>query len=682
MKFVNPGFLLALISIAIPIIIHLFNFRKFKQVYFTNVRFLKEVKQETQSKSKLKHLLVLLARILTIFFIVLAFAQPYIPNKKSNITSSANTVSIYIDNSFSMDAMGKNGSLLVQAKTFAKEIIKAYRNTDKFQLITNDFEGRHQRLVSKEEMPELIDEVITSANVKPINEVIIRQKDIIYLTEENNKKIYLISDFQKSIAQLNYIHVDTGININLIPLTAQQRNNIFIDSCWIESPIIQLNKNIELKVRIKNLSTKNIENNPLKLFINNSEKTPASFSVNENESTVVTLYFTLKSPGIQNCRLEINDYPVSFDDVFYFTLSVNKSIPVLSITDNEGNNYLKSLFGTDSLFTFNEMNLKNINYSSFINSKLIILNNLNEIPSGLSIELKRFVENGGSLIVFPGTEINLDSYKDFSKTLSIATYDKLDTSNTRVVEINYEHEIFKDVFENKNKNIDLPAINQHYPILSNIISRQSYLMKTQKSSAFLSVYNINEGKVYLSSVSLNTGFSNFPKHAVFVPALYQIALYSSAQQIKSFYTIGNNEPIEIYGKSLANDAIYKITGQDENFEIIPEHKNIDFKTYIYNNNQITHSGNYYLTLGKDTITGIAFNYNRKESELTSYTPAELEEQITIHGLNNINLINAENKDISEIVVQKEQGKKLWKLCIILAILFLGTEIALIRFLKN
>ncbi|MBL0031994.1 MAG: BatA domain-containing protein [Bacteroidetes bacterium] len=82
MQFIYPEFLFALSVLAIPIIIHLFNFRRFKKIYFTNVRFLKEIKQDTQSKSKLKHLLVLLSRLLALTFLVLAFAQPFIPAKQ------------------------------------------------------------------------------------------------------------------------------------------------------------------------------------------------------------------------------------------------------------------------------------------------------------------------------------------------------------------------------------------------------------------------------------------------------------------------------------------------------------------------------------------------------------------------------------------------------------------------
>jgi len=58
MQFLFPGFLAALITLAIPIIIHLFYFRRFKKVYFTNVRFLKEVREESSARRKLRNLLV------------------------------------------------------------------------------------------------------------------------------------------------------------------------------------------------------------------------------------------------------------------------------------------------------------------------------------------------------------------------------------------------------------------------------------------------------------------------------------------------------------------------------------------------------------------------------------------------------------------------------------------------
>src|SRR5688500_431840 len=162
MNFANPTFLFALAALAIPILIHLFNFRKFKRVMFTNVRFLKEVRHDTKARNKLKNLLILACRLLAIFFLVMAFAQPYIPQENATVNKGTKAVSIWVDNSFSMDAVGANGSLLDEVKKDAREIVAAYNTTDRFQLLTNDFEGRHQRLVSKEEFFDLLEEVKAS----------------------------------------------------------------------------------------------------------------------------------------------------------------------------------------------------------------------------------------------------------------------------------------------------------------------------------------------------------------------------------------------------------------------------------------------------------------------------------------------------------------------------------------
>ena len=65
MAFAQPLFLIALAGLAIPVIIHLFNFRRYKKVYFTNVSFIADIKQESKKRSQLKHLLILLMRLLS-----------------------------------------------------------------------------------------------------------------------------------------------------------------------------------------------------------------------------------------------------------------------------------------------------------------------------------------------------------------------------------------------------------------------------------------------------------------------------------------------------------------------------------------------------------------------------------------------------------------------------------------
>ena len=154
MHFIYPQLLWALGLLVIPIIIHLFYFRRFKKVYFSNIRFLQEIKQETSSRNKIKNLLILLMRLLAIACLIFAFAQPFIASN-SKAKSGTKGVSIYVDNSFSMSAESDDESILQLAKKKAIQISEACGETDKIQVFTSDFEGQHQRFVSQEEIDEL-----------------------------------------------------------------------------------------------------------------------------------------------------------------------------------------------------------------------------------------------------------------------------------------------------------------------------------------------------------------------------------------------------------------------------------------------------------------------------------------------------------------------------------------------
>src|SRR5580765_4773390 len=138
MSLVYPSFLWALSALAIPIIIHLFNFRRTTRIYFSNTRFLKQVKEETTQKRRLKQYLVLASRLLFLFFLVIAFAQPFLPAKEQ-LADQRNIV-IYLDNSFSMSApVSEKTRALDEAIRMATSILELFPSASKYQLITNDF---------------------------------------------------------------------------------------------------------------------------------------------------------------------------------------------------------------------------------------------------------------------------------------------------------------------------------------------------------------------------------------------------------------------------------------------------------------------------------------------------------------------------------------------------------------
>ena len=133
MQFKHPEILYALLLLIIPIIVHLFQLQRFVKVPFTNVRLLKNIERQTRKSARIKKWLILGTRLLAFTCLIVAFAQPFF----SNFSTEQNyNTTIYLDNSFSMQAKGENGELL---KTAAQKIIENNKDEDvSFSIITNN----------------------------------------------------------------------------------------------------------------------------------------------------------------------------------------------------------------------------------------------------------------------------------------------------------------------------------------------------------------------------------------------------------------------------------------------------------------------------------------------------------------------------------------------------------------
>ena len=563
-------------------------------------------------------------------------------------------------------------------KKKATEIVQAYKPSDLFQVLTNDFEGRHQRFVNKEEFEDLLEEIKVSPSVKSLSEIISRQQDLLNTTLGKSKIAYVISDFQKSFTNLPNLKNDTTIKTNLVPVIGNKNNNLFIDSIWFTSPVRQVNQAEALVARIRNSSENSFENIPIKLFINNQQKAPASFSIEANSTIDFTINYTSKETGIHQGVIKLNDYPISYDDDFFFSYNVANNINTLSINQEKESNYLNSLYSNDSMYVFNNVNEKNIDYSELSKYQLIILNDLKNISSGLAQELKKFITNGGSLVVFPNYAAELNSYKDFLSALNADYYLANDTANQKVANINLDHPLFKNVFTKVPENLDLPITQSHFSISKNNRTNRESLLSLQNKESFLNLYSFGKGKIYLYAVPLQAEFSNLGKHALFVPLMYNTGMLSQTH-LPEYYTIGEKQLIEIGKNNLSGDHVYHLVNTKDKFDIIPHHQITESKSKLDVHDQIAVAGNYSLTDGQQTLEPISFNFNRKESELSYFTLDDLLNQTAI--LKNFSLLNASEKSLTQTINEINLGIRFWKLCVILALLFIGAEVILLRFWK-
>jgi len=676
MRFLSPGFLFALLTIAIPVIIHLFNFRKFKKVYFSNVRFLKNVQIQTSSRQHLKDRLILATRILGISFLIFAFARPYIPSAEQQNAFQQEVLSIYIDNSYSMETVNKEGTLLDEAKRRAVEIASAYSLNDKFQLLTNDFEGKYQRFLSFEEFQTAVDELgISSANRK-LDQIIMRQKNV-FLKEPNSRKtIYLISDFQKNMLPAATIAPDSSIKTRLIRLNSISQANISIDSVWFNSAIHKPGESEKLMIRLRNNSDEEAVNIPVKLKINMLQKAIASMTIKPRSTGTDTLTFSGLSAGWQEAELEITDFPVVFDDKFYFSFKVQQFLPILIINGCTENVYLNSVYRSDSFFKVANMGAGNINYSGLANNSLIILNEVEAFSDGLIQQLNNYIRRGGSLIVFPDLGNDQSALQNFLSKVGTDIPVQVLSAENKVSIINLEHPIFKGVFENIPKQINLPVLKKYIRFSSQNNKNRQNLLEMPGKISFFSEYRIGSGKIYLSAVPLNSETSNFGRHSVFVPIMYQTALLSLQDQ-HLFYKLNRDQQIELPKISLNSNQTLKL--KKEKFETIPDLRQNENFSQLYTADQIKHAGNYQLLKNDSLMAVLSFNEAGTESDMSYASDQQIMEMFPMQK---IEILNTATGSLTNAVKSINQGTSLWKVCLILALVFFAVEILLIRFYKR
>ncbi|MBK6370385.1 MAG: BatA domain-containing protein [Flavobacteriales bacterium] len=387
MSFLHPAFLWALTALAIPVLIHLFQLRRFKRIDFPNVRFLAEISQQTRARKKVQHWLVLLARMLALACLVLAFAQPYLPSKSGAVQAGQRAVSLFLDDSFSMDGRNAQGRLLDQARKGAQDAVMAYSATDRFQVLTGQFGGKEQILLGRDEALDASAQAEVGPYSRLLSKVLLRQREALASSEARTKRAILFTDLQRSITDVEAWTNDTLVPTVIVPLTASTPNNLSIDSAWFGSPVRRAGQDEELHVRIRNYGDQDLVNVPLRLDVDGRQRAVASFSVGGGAVVDTTLRFLGDGPGNHWGVVSVNDQPVVFDDRLYIAYQVTDRLRVLLVSggDATGDRAVTSVFAGDSTHTFTTQPYRSLDLAGLAAQALVVLNALPDVPGGLSL---------------------------------------------------------------------------------------------------------------------------------------------------------------------------------------------------------------------------------------------------------------------------------------------------------
>jgi len=666
--------LIGLAAVLVPIIIHLFNFRRYKTIQFSNVQMLEEIQKKTKRASQIQQLIVLALRVLGIACLVLACAQPFLRGSDKN-TKKGNVVALFVDNSYSMETESKNGSRLYDAVDAAKNIVQSFDFSDDFVLTTQDFTGEESHLLNKDQVLDMLDRIAVSPNSHSFKEIHAFENHTLQQSNKANVIHYYISDFQKNNFDISVLRNDSSAHIGLIPTPAEQLSNVAVDSCWFLTPVFRLGNTITLVARIHNYGSEEVQKVPVKLHVNEKQKAIAAIDIAAGAYADCHLTYRIDEGGTNCGKVSIEDAPITFDDDLYFTYDVSKNSTVTVIYDREPNRFLAALYGKDSVFTYQPMGYQQVNYTQLRQSAVVVLNEVPTISSGLADELTKFVKAGGTLLLFPAAKAD-NSVNNLLRSLNAGTYGNLVKSTLKCKSVNRESLYFKGALETEDARIDMPQTLQHFAIAGG--SNGSEVIMTLEDGAPLLVsYPAESGKIILSAVAMNDDYGNAHRHALFFVPLHNIGIMNAAQQ-KLYNVIGVDQMQRVMLPSDGSDEAVVLRARKGGGEFIPEQRRLGNETALYFHNQAKTSDWYDIVRGGQVLGTLAFNLSRRESDLACYDEDELQKMSKDLG-DNAAVISADTKNIAKSVSDRLNGKPLWPWFIILSLLCFLTEIALLRF---
>ena len=663
-----------LLALLIPIIIHLFNFRRHKLVYFSNTAVLRSIQQENAKTRKLKYLVTLLLRCLFIAALVLSFAFPYQPEKQLNVNTAESLVGVYVDNSMSMKGQSQRTTMIEDARQSARDLVYKLNPSNRYLLMTNSFEIQNEYPMNQEEMLDQLDRMNPDGSPVPMGEVIDRFEMLSRQHGYSSSTLFIFSDFQSNTFDLSAAKADTTMQVVVVPMVPDFKTNLYIDTVWLASPIVQVGLTNDLVVRVVNQGDKEVKGMPVNFTMNGTMAASTTVDLEKNGTADVEMQFVVDRDGDQRCTVALTDHPIIFDDTYHFVLSVKPSLSVVELGKHNSNCAL--LFEDDEQFRYTLMEPSRFDLAMLAQAQLLIVNESAILNETMQQTLLDAVNEGASLVVFPSVD-DPKSNRFLYNKLGI-TLMETDTNNTAVEDLARHHAFFNDMILDLPQHPDLPKVKQHVRMRPNGMAMP--LLTLQNGDPMLIMESVGKGQVFVMATALSSDWSDLSDNALFVPMMVKMA-FMGGKMDKLSYTIGQDKMLVLGDMNLEGDHHFLFANADRSYELMPASEVRNGKVYLYLNDNLPMSG-FYDLLVNDTVNRVtAWNESRVESKMDFAERDAIEPAFAKAGFDVAAVLDTSDFATADFVEAMAHQSSQWKLFALIALLALLSEILVLRFWK-
>lgn len=561
MTFLVPLFLVALLAVAIPIIIHLLNLKKPERVSFSTLSFFRELQKSTIRRLKIKRLLLLAIRTAMIMLLAMALSRPFL--NPTGFSFSSNTPVLYgllIDNGIGMSRIDANGPYINQAREVALGIVQNGRSNDRYLIYNTHGELIRSGIMDVDQAISVIESLDIAEKGAFRNERWLSLASAMDSWIGESRVIFRITSNNVASLEAGNLTLDESIAsrtpVNYVIVGDADGSNIVVSGLRTTGTSAGVGRPLELEVEVTNLGNQTASNQFISL--ESEGKLAGQYQSTIEPSETASFYFEIipdKQGDITGwVLLEGDVFPA--DNIHYFSISIPESRQILMISEDERTaSYLSAvLTAAEQLqgqIRITEILVREYSEVSDLNAyNTVVLNGISRVPDDLQDQLVQFVQSGKGLVFYPSQTGDIPSYNRFLSRLNAGEITGLMgdygsfQSVTRVDRIREGHPIIDDIFDkqlNEDVRITLPSIYYYFRHMITTSSQGVPILRTALEDAILSEFRFGSGRVLVSSLGTDPGWSAFPGSTLFAPIFYRTVLYASAAGSAGHlqHTLGN-----------------------------------------------------------------------------------------------------------------------------------------------
>lgn len=624
MDFKAPFFFLAFVCLSIPIIIHLFNLRKYKKVYFPSLRMLEEMMVKNKKLSKIQKWALFLSRLLAVFFLVFAFAHPYFSSK--NISKHAGKIVMYIDNSMSTTYQIGQKTILDELKETAIQWLTD-ENINELIILTNESLNNYTSF----DKTNAIDYIKTIQAVPYSSSYINLYNSLQHIKTQSESEIsaVIISDHQTIFYPNEIPKQEDGIQLfSLYSLNTAELENVYIDTCYFIQTPMDTENGVEIVTELRKIGQKE-HTIDLAYMINGQSIANKSIAFNTNDTLLIdTQAIHLKSIDDNHIHVGFLSKELSFDDNYYISARLSNQLKVGIINDGAINPQLTQAFNSSrKIFPEQFSTISDIQNPS--EYSLIFYNNVKKLSDSDVEIIKKQLENGSSFAISIDKNANISSIKLALESIGNINIFGIDTIPQNIADIEINHPLIRDVIVQKPDNIQLPLVNFRYKYSSTLSARPQDVMKYRDGSGFITQFNIQKGILYLFSSPIDLVSNNFTQSYYFAPIIYKMSTNSRHSEVQ-VYEISEGKNAWLNTPFEENTILHLVKNDYKN---IPVQRKEGNGTLVTLPPTLQSDSFYHIqdNTGK-VLIDIALNYDRNESVLKYLNDNELKEKFDIERI--------------------------------------------------